>query len=311
VLARAVLLVGLGLLLGEVNSPPLVILAYYGVLFLVAIPFLGLSARPLALLAGVSAVATPVLSHLARMHLDPMEVAEPGGKDLLVDLFLTGTYPAFTWTTYLFIGLAIGRSDLRRAGTAGWLVLTGVVAAVGAHVVSSTLLSAVGGADKLAASVPPDPPYSFLSQDVGRFLREGLFGTTPTTDWRWLLIAAPHSGTTFDLVATGGSSMAVLGLCLLLVRVAPRWLYLPLAATGSMTLTLYTLHVLALADGSPLLVTDDRFALWLGHVITAILLATGWRLQVGRGPLEWLAAMADRLARRLVLRHETPMRSSR
>ena len=48
VLARAVLLVALGLLLGQVNSPPLVILAYYGLLFVLAIPFLGLSARTLA-----------------------------------------------------------------------------------------------------------------------------------------------------------------------------------------------------------------------------------------------------------------------
>ena len=39
-LARAVLLVALGLLLGQVDSPPLVILAYYGLLFVLAIPFL-------------------------------------------------------------------------------------------------------------------------------------------------------------------------------------------------------------------------------------------------------------------------------
>ena len=42
VLARAALLVAVGLLLGQVDSPPLVILAYYGLLFVVAVPFLGL-----------------------------------------------------------------------------------------------------------------------------------------------------------------------------------------------------------------------------------------------------------------------------
>ena len=42
VLARAGPLVALGLLLGQVDSPPLVILAYYGLLFVLAIPFLGL-----------------------------------------------------------------------------------------------------------------------------------------------------------------------------------------------------------------------------------------------------------------------------
>jgi hypothetical protein len=73
----------------------------------------------------------------------------------------------------------------------------------------------------------------------------------------------------------------------------------PLAAAGSMTFTLYTLHVLALADGSPFL-TDDPMVLWLGHVAVALVLATVWRTWVGRGPLEWLASLLDRSARRAV-----------
>ena len=69
-LARAWLLLGLGLLLGKVDSPPLVILAYYGLLFVVAIPCLGLPVRALALLAVLSATVAPLLNHVARMHLD-------------------------------------------------------------------------------------------------------------------------------------------------------------------------------------------------------------------------------------------------
>lgn len=59
VLARAGSLVALGLLLGKVDSPPLVILAYYGLLFGLAIPFLGLQARHLALLAVAAVLLTP------------------------------------------------------------------------------------------------------------------------------------------------------------------------------------------------------------------------------------------------------------
>jgi hypothetical protein len=147
--------------------------------------------------------------------------------------------------------------------------------------------------------VPSDPVYAFVGDDLDLRLREGFFGVTPTTDWRWLVVAAPHSGTTFDLLATTGTALAVLGVCLLVVARA-RWLSLALAATGSMTLSLYTAHVLALSQGSRLLVTDDRLDLWLGHVVTAIVLATLWRSGVGRGPLEWVSAMVDRSARRLV-----------
>jgi hypothetical protein len=296
VLARAAVLVAIGLLLGRVDSPPLVILAYYGLLFVLAIPFLGLRARHLALLAVLAALVTPAVSQLLRDHVTPTPVAEPGGRDVLKELFLTGTYPALTWTTYLFVGLAIGRSDLRRRGVAVALLIGGTAVAVAAKLASSALLGAAGGVDRLRASLPLD---NFIAQDITRWLREGLFGTTPTTDWRWLLISTPHSGTTFDLAHTSATSAAVVGLCLLVVRYLPRWSYLPLAATGSMTLTLYTAHVLALAKGSPLLL-DDRLHLWLAHVVVAAFIATLWRTQIGRGPLEWLAARADKLARRLV-----------
>ena len=90
----------------------------------------------------------------------------------------------------------------------------------------------------------------------------------------------------------------MIGGCLLLTRVLPRWSYLPLAATGSMTLTLYTAHVLALTKGSPLLWTTA--ALLAGNVAVAVVVATFWRVVVGRGPLEWLFAGADRGARRVV-----------
>ncbi len=300
VLSRAGLLLGLGLLLGWVSSPPLVILAYYGLLFVVAIPFLGLSARALAVLAVLSATVAPVLSHLARMHLAIAPVGDPGGSQLLVQLLLTGTYPVLPWTTYLFVGLGLGRLDLRRRATALWLVVVGGALAIAAKVVSSGLLESAGGVERLAASLPTDPGYTFLRQNLGGRLRAGLFGTTPTTDWRWLLISSPHSSTTWDLVHTSATAAGVLGLCLVVTMHARSRLYLPLVATGSMTLTLYTAHVLALANGSPLLLTDNRLQLWIGHVITAMVIATFWRTQLGRGPLEGLAAQIDRAARRQV-----------
>jgi hypothetical protein len=162
--------------------------------------------------------------------------------------------------------------------------------------VSSALLRATGGVDRLQASLPDD---NFMSRETGHWLRAGLYGTTPTTDWRWLLISSPHSGTTLDLVHTSATSAAVIGGCLLLTRVLPRWSYLPLAATGSMTLTLYTAHVLAVAKGSPLLMTD-HLHFWLVNVALAVVVATFWRTVIGRGPLEWLLGGADRVVRRSV-----------
>jgi len=293
VLARACLLAAVGLLLGLVESPPLVILAYYGLLFLVAVPVLGLTARVLAAMAVVAAVATPVVSYALRTPMAPVTVEEPGGPDVLVDLFLTGTYPVLTWTTYLFAGLAVGRLHLSRWPVAGGLLALGSVLAVAAKVTSAALLDAVGGPERLAAS--GDQPLGSVEDS----LASGMFGSTPTTDWRWLTVSAPHSGTTLDLVHTVGVALAVLGTCLLLARLLPALSLLPLAAVGSMTFTLYSLHVLALAKDSPFLV-EDRRTLWLAHVVVALVVASLWRTSVGRGPLEALAAWLDRQARRAV-----------
>ena len=290
---RAAFLVALGLLLGRVDSPPLVILAYYGLLFAVALPVLGLGGRGLAVLAVAAAVVTPVLSHLLRQRVDPTPIAEPWGADLLTELLLTGTYPVLSWTTYLLAGMALGRSDLRRVPGALRLLVAGVLVAVSAKALSAWLLDAVGGADRLARTV------AATTDEVTTSLGTGYFGTTPREDWRWLVVSAPHSGTTLDLVHTTGSAMAVLGACLLLVRLLPKIVVLPVAAAGSMTLTLYTAHVLALSDGSPFL-AEDRRGLWLAHVAVALVVATVWRTAVGRGPLEALVAWLSGSARRAV-----------
>jgi hypothetical protein len=290
---RAAFLVALGLLLGRVDSPPLVILAYYGLLFVVALPVLGLGSRALAALAVAAAVVTPVVSHLLRQSIDPTPIAEPWGDDLLTELLLTGTYPVLTWTTYLFAGMAMGRSDLRRLRSAARLLVAGAVVAFTAKALSAWLLEAVGGADRLARTT------GSTTEEVRRALATGFFGTTPREDWRWLVVSAPHSGTTLDLVHTTGSAMAVLGGCLLLARLLPRLVVLPFAAAGSMTLSLYTAHVLALADGSPFLSRDLR-TLWLTHVVVALVAATVWRTAVGRGPLEALVAWLSGSARRAV-----------
>ena len=49
-----------------------------------------------------------------------------------------------------------------------------------------------------------------------------LYGVVPTETWSWLMVRAPHSGAWFDLVMTIGSACLVIGVCLLVGRLAPR-----------------------------------------------------------------------------------------
>ncbi len=287
---RAVVLLALGLLLGSLPTPVAVILPYYALLFCCALPFLGLSAPRLAALAAGWALVAPILSHALRIVLPTRTPGNPSidaladPLDLLRNLTLTGYYPVLPWMAYLLAGLAVGRLALRSVRVATGLLLGGSALALLAASSSSLLLGPLGGYARLLASIP-DRDVAFANGlDVA--LETGLYGTTPTTSPWWLAVAAPHSSTPLDLLHTIGTALAVLGLMLLVAQVASR-LLVPIAAAGSMTLTLYFIHAAAL--GTPLGPTDPAQLLAV-HVAAALVLATAWRATLGRGPLERLTA---------------------
>lgn len=278
-LARGVLVGLLGLALVGLRPPVAVILAYYGLLFVVAIPLLRARAGPLAAGAVLAVVAGPVLSHLLRTGLPDAPgpqaglgaLADPG--QLLVTLTLTGYYPVLPWTAYLLAGMAVGRLDLRDTRVAARLLGGGMLLA-GLAAGAAALLRGVGAAPADAAS--------------------RRYGTTPTDTWWWLVVDDPHSGTPFDLAHTTGTALAVLGLALLVAAWSRAAVWVP-AAMGAAPLTLYTLHVgwLGLQPGT-------GPSTFLGHLAVAVLLGVALRLAGRRGPLESVVSAPGRALRRRV-----------
>ncbi|HYN56892.1 MAG TPA: heparan-alpha-glucosaminide N-acetyltransferase domain-containing protein [Motilibacterales bacterium] len=304
VAARAAVVAAIGLTLAVTDATILIILPYYAALFLLAIPVLGWPARRLAVLAAVAAVTTPVVSHLLRQGADVAIEGNPTWSDLLTGpaqaarvLLLTGTYPVLTWSTYLFAGLAIGRLALGRPRVAGQLVLAGAGLALAGWAVGWATLALVGRPTVASALPRGGVPEAYLdSMSLHWF-----FGTPPTTQWWWLGIRAPHIGTTPDLVHTTGTALVVLGVCLLMAPRVGRWAR-PLVAAGSMTLSLYTVHVLAfrglslVAEDAPRVAALPATWVWLAHVGVALVVATAWGSPARRGPLESLSALAARRA---------------
>ena len=310
-LVRAVLIATIGLLIGMPDSGLAVILTYYGVLFVLAIPFLGL--RPPALLAVAAGwlVLAPVVSHVLRPGLPPRSfdnptadrlLADPGG--VLSELLLTGYYPAVPWLAYVLVGLAIGRLDLSGRRTPVRLAAGGAALAVVAHVVSDW---AVHLAPVRSALVGPGASDA----DVDRLLDEvstGMFGTTPPGDTAaWLLVDAPHSATPFDLAATIGSSLLVIGLALLLAGLVSRWaaatrLVAVVFGAGTMTLTLYSLHVLL---RTPSLPPPDGPEGYAAHVLVLVALGATYAVLGRRGPLERVVSWASGRVARSMSGHVT------
>jgi hypothetical protein len=291
-LTRAVLITFVGLALAALNPPVAVILANYGLLFVVACVVLGVRARTLLLGAAAWTVTAPLLDHLLRQHLPTGPGDQPSlatldrPVEMLTHLVLTGYYPVLLWVPYILVGLAVGRMRLDDRLTAGTIAVSGLVLASAARL-SSDLLLRAGGWRALDRAGPLDVMQPWLGLD--QLQARGQYGVPPTTTWWWQAVASPHTGTLFDLAGTIGSALAVLGVCLLLSQAAagttgrwltlPRWLVAVLAAAGSMTLTLYSLHVVAADQFAIGEVVDPahRGRLLLAHMAAALVLAAVWK----------------------------------
>ncbi|GAA1182002.1 hypothetical protein GCM10009584_25220 [Ornithinimicrobium humiphilum] len=291
---RAGVIAVLGLVLGSFDSGVAVILTCYGVLFLCALPVLTWRASSLAVLAAGWALVSPVVSLLLRREIvappkivpNLLSLAEPG--TLVTELLLTGYYPVLTWATYLFAGMAVGRLDLRRRLVGPGLVVVGALLALLALVVSNLVTSSASVRAVLLQH--PRRPVDGWDELVVQ-MQSGFFGIHPTGTAWWLGVWAPHSGSVVDLVHTTGTALLVLGLALWLVGSTPSVPWRVIAGAGSMTLTLYSTHVLVLATalgvhGTMPFVIHSLFALVVGAMFAAVPV---------KGPLEQLVSYATRL----------------
>jgi uncharacterized membrane protein YeiB len=293
---RAVLIGVLGLALGYVSAETVgMILTFYGMFFLLAIPLIGLRPRFLVSIAAALVVVGPLVLMAAHSlgledEFDPFPTltslfTDP--VDLLLLVLVTGFFPAVTNMAYICVGLAIGRLDLSSPRVAVRLLAGGLALAGAAWFVSWLLVSRLGGLQHLLEESEP-----------GTTPTEVIWDGDPVDSWWWLALRTHHSGTPLDMLGTLGSAIAVLGAVILLcrLRVAQRLLR-PVALAGAMTLTVYSVHAVVLAWAS----TEDLFALWLGLVTAALVFAVLWNRWMGQGPLERLVAIPADRARRVVL----------
>jgi uncharacterized membrane protein len=294
VAVRAGLITALGLIIAYVDTPASIILAYYGVMFFLAIVVLGLSARALAFLAAGVAVVGPITVQALREFMpepgfDPTFTTlftEPGV--LVSQLLFTGEYPALPYMTYICAGLAIGRLDLGSRLVQFRVMSAGVVLAVTTWLLSAVLLGPFGAMSRLQDSSP-----GLSTETIDEMLIWGPEDYLPTTSLWWQAIVAPYSTSVLEMLNTTGTSMAVLGAVLLLARVAAGALT-PLAALGSMTLTLYSAHLLVLATG---FLEDQPNASLITQIVIATIFAFLWRRTRDHGPLEGLVATATKHTR--------------
>ncbi|MGI9658985.1 MAG: heparan-alpha-glucosaminide N-acetyltransferase domain-containing protein, partial [Gaiellaceae bacterium] len=147
---RALILLPLGLALQELGTGVAVILQYYALFFLIAIVAARLSDRALLGVAAAMSVLGPLAVLLARRlqpeWFGPIPEWSAFGR-IGRDLVISGTYPMLVWIVPLFVGLWIGRQDLRSLVVPMRLLVGGALLAAGAFGLRYWFEGVVGAAD--------------------------------------------------------------------------------------------------------------------------------------------------------------------
>ncbi|MFC5679293.1 DUF418 domain-containing protein [Aeromicrobium endophyticum] len=298
---RAVVLIALGLALGSLDRVPVyVILAFYGVLIVMALPFRALSARTLVVLGLVWAVLAPVLLLWLEIEHGPVISDQAEWSDLAppwslaTELLVWGAYPAGVWFAYVLVGLGVGRLDLGRVRVALSLLGGGVV-----------LLGISFGAGAVAISRGVFDDWSV--QGWQQLFVRASYPYEPAT-WRELWLVGEHTSRPLNVIGAIGSALVVIALCALVMHVPwSRVVLRPLSAAGAMTLSLYTVHVLwswrltlRAAESADPAAQLDSYGDWALQAVVLCAAATVWLGFARRGPLESVVRLVSttRLPRR-------------
>lgn len=338
---RAVLLLALGTWLTAMGTSIVVILAFYGLYFLLALPFIKLRARTLAILAVVFGIGGPMLSQwLWTVNTSWMEGFTGGdplakwGGDGLLSLALNGTYPAVSWMAYVFAGMALGRLDLAQKAVRIRLAIIGPALGLIGYG-GSWLIGKLLPAQSVGKPMADESEWKAFDQAMADALagtdsknwtaeeweawdaeHASIYDKMPvdgsTTggsgfDWSALVGAGPHAGTPFELAGNIGVAIAIItGLVALLglggkAGSRLRFWFGPLIAVGSMSLTVYVAHIVAVwylidhpANGVGY---ATGWRMWAVFAVGAMLFALIWKRFLKRGPLEWVMWAATKPAK--------------
>lgn len=292
IVIRAILLMTIGVGINQLDLAAYDILPYFGVMFLLILPFVSLRARSLLLIGTAMILIMPVLRYLLHQQIDDLGrhpnptfatiAADPLG--VLATLSVTGIYPALTWIGLICLGMGVGRLKLQHTNPRLLLIVAGTFTILLAIGVSALIVDRFDGYQAIVNAMPE---HTYDAADD--FMVFGPTGPLPTGSPGWLLTRGPHTNTPFALVLGAGFSLLIIGLFILLAR-WPRPLT-PLADIGRMPMTLYISHLVFITFAP-----ENIHPLWLFlvQVFAAFGFASLWFMIARRGPVEAVVTFISR-----------------
>jgi hypothetical protein len=260
---RAAALLVIGILLTLTGVPVYVILQAYAFLFVLALPFLRVSAPTLWALAAVVALLMPFVQLLLG--------ALPIWRGILGEVLSVGLgwhYPFTLWIAFVLVGLAIARTGVREVGAQMRLLVLGVILSTAGYAIAELPLPLVG---PWGAALSSEPHSGGVSEVIG----SGGFAIAVIGACLLLCRFRAVRLLSLPLRATGA---------------------MPLTAYTAQILVWAVAAWVSIGDTTDLTGFRDLEPFW-PLTIGVILGCTFWAVFVGRGPMEWAI---DALSRRCI-----------
>lgn len=229
ILVRSVFIDLAGYLLILLNGPFAVVLTAYAMLYLLALPLIRFSTTKLFILSGFAFVICPPLMLIG------MSLFE--GAALLSDI-AGGPGSALAWMPVFLAGMAIGRLDLHKTGTAIKFIATGAVILIPVKLVETFVLPGIYQSYMEWASQNP----AIVNAEIDVFAMWP-YNTQPIM-WHMLFLSMPQGGSACELLAGTGGSLILLGIFCLIEK-AYGMLLKPFCNVGKLSLTLYVIQIVA------------------------------------------------------------------
>lgn len=183
-----------------------------------------------------------------------------------MNLFYNGFRAVLPWIGLLFVGMWIGRRDLRSSIVRKRLIVGGFTIWLAAEAISYRLLSAI---------------YPMITDAD----REDIFAILGTDS----LPPMP-----LFLLSSTGVSIAIIALCVELCERLPKAWYQPLAAAGQLAFTWYIGHIFIVVAAG--VITDfagdfllkKTYTIAIGFAVVMCAISAVYKRRFRHGPLEWL-----------------------
>ncbi len=169
----------------------------------------------------------------------------------LLERVVSYHYPAAVWTGFVLIGMALGKADLRQRSTVVTMLKWGGLG----------IIAGYGGGVAFGAQGP-------WVEGVGRTITS----------------LEAHSYSVFELIGNSGVAVVVIATCLGVAR--GQWWLEAATSFGSMSLTMYTAHLLVIAVVGEDMVWAPSQTAFVLMSLALITFATLWKRIVGQGPFE-------------------------